>query len=123
MVIITVFLYITLQEAGKDITELNNSVVDLEEKQSKIAEFFCEDASKFKIEDLFMRVWKFADQLPVLAKVNYLWNVVLSGSHFLSTIHWPYASLTNNLLSTFLPLTQIEISCSIFLFPTVGILG
>jgi len=45
-------------------------VVDLEEKQTKIVEFFCEDASKFKIEELFVRLWKFADQLPVLAKVN-----------------------------------------------------
>jgi len=71
MVITTMFLDITLQEAGKDITELNYSVVDLEEKQSKIAEFFCEDTSKFKIEELFVRLWKFADQLPVLAKVSY----------------------------------------------------
>ena len=68
MTIIIVFLYITLQEAGKDIAALSNSVVDLEEKQAKIAEFFCED--KFKIEELIVRLWKFADQLPVLAKVN-----------------------------------------------------
>ena len=71
MVIIIVFLCITLQEASRDIAALNNSVVDLEEKQAKIAEFFCEDTSKFKIEELFVRLWKFADQLPVLAKVNY----------------------------------------------------
>ncbi|XP_065896679.1 inverted formin-2-like isoform X3 [Dysidea avara] len=59
-----------MEEAGKDIAALNNSVVDLEEKQAKIAEFFCEDTSKFKIEELFVRLWKFADQLPVLAKEN-----------------------------------------------------
>jgi len=71
MFVITVFLYITLQEAVKDIAVLNDSVINLEEKQTKIAEFFCEDTSKFKIEELFVRLWKFADQLPVLAKVNY----------------------------------------------------
>jgi len=66
-----VFLYNhATQEAGKDIEALDNSVLDLEEKQTKIAEFFCEDPNKFKIEELFVRLWKFADQLPQLAKVN-----------------------------------------------------
>ena len=43
---------------------------DLEEKLKKVAEFFCEDKKKFKIEELFGRLLKFAEQLPVLAKVN-----------------------------------------------------
>lgn len=43
---------------------------DLEEKLKKVAEFFCEDKKKFKIEELFVRLLKFAEQLPVLAKVS-----------------------------------------------------
>lgn len=51
---------------------LSDSVHDLEEKLKKVAEFFCEDKKKFKIEELFMRLLKFVEQLPVLAKVRTL---------------------------------------------------
>jgi len=34
-----------------------------------MADFFCEDAKKFKIEELFERLLKFTEQLPALAKV------------------------------------------------------
>ena len=43
---------------------------DLEEKLKKVAEFFCEDKKKFKIEELFVRLLKLVEQLPVLAKVR-----------------------------------------------------
>ena len=45
---------------------------DLEEKLKKVAEFFCEDKKKFKIEELFVRLLKLVEQLPVLAKVRLL---------------------------------------------------
>ena len=59
-----------IQEANNDIKALSDSVSDLEEKLKKVAEFFCEDKKKFKIEELFGRLLKFVEQLPVLAKVR-----------------------------------------------------
>ena len=48
---------------------MSDSVDDLNKKLEKIAEFFCEDKQKFKVEELFSRLLKFIEQLPTLAKV------------------------------------------------------
>ena len=55
--------------ANKEISKLSNSVDDLNKKLGRIAEFFCEDKQKFKVEELLSRLLKFIEQLPILAQV------------------------------------------------------
>ena len=52
--------------ANKEISKLRVSVDDLNKKLGRIAEFFCEDKEKFKVEELLKCL---LEQLPVLAKV------------------------------------------------------
>ena len=55
--------------ANSDVSKLNDSVDDLNGKLEKIAEFFCEDKQKFKVEELLSRLLKFIEQIPTLVKV------------------------------------------------------
>ena len=52
------------------VTSFNNSMNKLDEKVTQLAEYFCEDTSQFKIEELFPRLLKLVEQLPVLSNVS-----------------------------------------------------
>lgn len=58
------------QVANDVVTSFNNSVNKLDEKITQLAEYFCEDTSQFKIEELFPRLLKLVEQLPVLSNVS-----------------------------------------------------
>ena len=58
------------QVANDVVTSFKNSVNKLDEKVTQLAEYFCEDISQFKIEEIFSRLLKLVEQLPVLSNVS-----------------------------------------------------
>ncbi len=47
------------QEASSDLDGLKSAMSDLERTEKEVAEFFCEDAVSFKLEECFKSLWGF----------------------------------------------------------------
>ena len=52
------------------VTSFNNSMNKLDKKVTQLTEYFCEDTNQFKLEELFSRLLKLVEQLPVLSNVS-----------------------------------------------------
>lgn len=62
----------TLQEAHQTLDDLQASLEDVNKKMKSAALYFCQDASKFKLEELLAELLTFVNDFSNAKKVNNL---------------------------------------------------
>ena len=72
-----------LKEAEEEMKQLKANMKAVQDKTTEIANYFCEDTSKFKLEGLLMELNGFITELEQAKKVLNMKNAVV-GSEFLS---------------------------------------
>lgn len=59
-----------LQEASQTLGDLKANLDAITKKMNTVAEFFCQDSSKFKLEELFAALLNFLRELENAQKVS-----------------------------------------------------
>lgn len=67
-------MYLIVQEAKQNLDDLKVTLDQVTDKMKKVAEFFCQEVKKFKLEELFLDLLNFLKELENAGKVTNLWG-------------------------------------------------
>ena len=75
-----------LQEGTQTLEDLKANLAAVTKKMNTVADYFCQDCKKFKLEDLFSSLLKFLKELENAQKVSQSLGGVCAGMHV--CVYW-----------------------------------